>query len=205
MEGGEKFLGLAAAFVVGGLQAVGTAFKTADFEVGVGADDEGAAGGGFGLGVLHLGVIVGGALLHGTAHGRMFPGEEGEEHVLQAGGLFPVAFGLGEDDDIAGVALLLEVAKRDGVADTAVEEGLAVKKDGAADAGHTGSGAYPLKGFVVDFVELLIYGETCLRVGTDEMESHRVAPEGFAVENIMGGGHDVVGETGVDDVAGGEE
>ena len=205
MEGGEKFLGLAAAFVVGGLQTMGTAFETADFEVGVGADDEGAAGGGFGLGVLYLGVVVGGTLLHGTAHGGIFPGEEGEEHVLQTGGFLLIAFGLGEDDDVADVALLLEVAQGDRVADTAVEERLTVKRDGAADAGHTGGGAYPLEGFVVDFAELPIYGEAGLRVGADEMEGHGVAPEGFAVENVVGGGHDVVGKTGVDDIAGGEE
>lgn len=77
-----------------------------------------------------------------------------ERHELRL--LLEKAFGLRQDNDVSFKALPLEITKRDGVADAAIEQEPAIEVDGLRHQRHGGRGAYPFHSFVVNNVQFTI-------------------------------------------------
>ena len=59
-------------------------------------------------------------------------------------GLFHIAFGLGEDDDVPVIANALKEAHRNGISGAAVGEGIAIQLYEAGEGRHGGGSPHPL-------------------------------------------------------------
>ena len=119
--------------------------------------------------------------------------------------LLLVVGGLGEDDDIAPVALLLKIVQGYGVGDAAVDEQTVADGDDFRNDGHGRGGKDPVEHLFAETVEALIDGFTREDIGGHEVKGHGVAVEGLDVERVETQGEGLVGETGTEDTAGGEE
>ena len=90
------------------------------------------------------------AVLEGMDESRIFPEkdpEEGEQLV----GLFHIAFGLGEDDDVPVIANALKEAHRNGISGAAVGEGIAIQLYEAGEGRHGGGSPHPLNILGISF------------------------------------------------------
>ena len=173
-------------------------------EGGFGAEDEGVAL------VLLAGDVAEFLVVHLVA---AFPGgdecgiaaEVATDEPPVAEGLLLVVGGLGEDDEVATEALLLEVAQGDGIGNAAVDEQLVADGHDPGDYGHGGGGEDPVVELLGEAVEAAIDGLAGKDVGADEMELHGAAVESGDVEGVETLGKGVVGKTGAEDSASGEQ
>ena len=175
-----------------------------DGEGGIGAEDEGVA----------LGLLAGDIAQFLVVHlVSVFPGgdeswiaaEVAADEPPVAEGLLQVVGGLGEDDEVATEALLLEVAQGDGVGNAAIDEPLVADGHYLGDNGHGGRGKDPVVEVLSEAVEAAVDGLAGKDVGADEMELHGTAVEGRDVEGVEVLRKGVVGKTGTEDASGGKE
>ena len=199
----ESFFRFSSSDLVDPFQFVGVFFRVADIQGFRGADDEGCFVCFPFVDLVHLAVVHMVAVLHSFEDLRGFLHEG--LHEGQVCGRLAVAFGLGEDDDVAVIAQLFHIGIGHGVGDAAVQVSMVLDCYRPGDYRHGSGGTEPAHVLFLPFVAAAEDAFAGVHVRGPGVEGHGVVFVGFPVKGVQDVRELPVAEVRAVEVAGGNE